>query len=198
MKTLFYIFFTALLISCSQAPSKHLVAEDLKYSAYRFYTNPQTDNWDFYLAHYINISENGHFVAMRHDSFMDDPKYYEGEISDEVIKLIDSKLHEVHFRADYSWKDEDAFIYDGFTYCIDYKNINTYDRNKIQFIPNNSPEQIKSLVPVFDSLFFKANIKVSKINLDEYSEQLKQLYISVNGPLIKAKKVAPIVLPSDK
>ncbi len=195
MKTLLFIIFSLTLFSCNQRPTKALVTENFKYSAYSWHINPQIDTFEFYLAHYIDINKSGHFILMRHDSFMDTQKYFEGDISNTLFKLIDSTFRSEDFKTDYSWKVDGGFTYDGFTYCIDYKKADNNNRKKIQFIPNNSPQQIKTLITILDSVIFRATKASDSINLKEYSEQLKQLYITESGPLPKIEKLPPTFEP---
>ncbi|MBL7804910.1 MAG: hypothetical protein JNL02_14310 [Saprospiraceae bacterium] len=195
MKSLLFITFSLTLFSCTQRPTKALVIENFKYSAYSWHINQEVDTFEFYLAHHIDINKSGHFVLMRHDSFMDTPKYFEGDINDNLFKLIDSTFRSEDFNADYSWKVNDGFLYDGFTYCINYKKTDNNYRKKIQFIPNNSPQQIKTLITLLDNVIFQATKASDSINLKDYSEQLKQLYIAESGPLPKLEKLPPTFEP---
>ena len=64
----------------------------------------------FYLAHYLDIDKNGHYSLMRHDTFMDTPKYFAGDIPDSLIKSINEVLATGNYGTDYSIKPEDVLF----------------------------------------------------------------------------------------
>ena len=162
------------------------MTDDLKYSAYSWHLNSDTPT--FYLAHYIDIDKNGHFVLMRHDTFMDTPKYFTGDIPDTLTKAINDVFATYNYNIDYSIKPEDSFIYDGFTYCIDYKKKDSLAK-KIQFIPNKSPDRIKQIGLLLDKLIYTStNIPTSKFDTDMYSKELANFSLQVSGPLPKLEK----------
>lgn len=190
MRPLLTFIFLLTISACrqkTQTPS--LTTDDLKYSAYSWHCG--ADTIEFYLAHYLDIDKNGHFIAMRHDTFMDAPKYFTGDITDSLKNLINKTFIVDNFVKDYSWKPEDNFIYDGFTYCLDYKKIDSLEK-KIQFIPEKSPEQIKRISQLLDTLIYSsASNKIDSFNTKEYAKELSLFNLQISGPLPKMVKFTP-------
>ncbi len=182
-----YILLSLTLFSCQQQSKKEkLVTDNFKYSAYLWHMSSDTPI--FYLAHYLDIDKYGHYSLMRHDTFMDAPKYFAGSIPDSLIKSINEVLAKDNYATDYSIKPEDSFIYDGFTYCIDYKKKDSLSR-KIQFIPNKSPDPIKKISLMLDKLIFAMTIdKTNKFDTDQYSKVLSNFSLHVSGPLPKLER----------
>ena len=189
LRPLLLIVFTLTFAACKQsAPTKKLVTADFKYSAYYWHFNQQVDSFEFYLVHYIDIDAKGNFVLMRHDRWMDKPKYFSGFVNDTIRQLLDTTFYHDNFKTDYSWNINNPFIYDGFTYCFDYKKQDS-ERKQIQFIPHNSPAPIKKLSLLLDTLISNAfTTSIDTLNLKSYTEQLKQLYITVSGQPPKPSK----------
>ena len=175
------------IFACQQKNRTNiLLTDDLKYSAYSWHLNSDTPT--FYLAHYIDIDNNGHFVLMRHDTFMDTPKYFTGDISDTLAKAINDVLATDNHNTDYSIKPEDSFIYDGFTYCIDYTMKDSLSK-KIQFIPNKSPDRIKHLGLLLDTLIYSlATDSTDKFSTDEYAKELTNFSLQTSSPLPRLEK----------
>jgi hypothetical protein len=145
-------------------PIKTLSTGDLKYSAYNMDYNEQTDEYKLYLAYYIEIYKNAGFVLMRHDTRTGPQKYFKGIISDTICCLIDSTFLNRTYNSDYIEKMDTPVIYDGFTYCFDYKKKNG-EKSKIRYIPPYSPDRVKILGSALDSLIYKT----TKSNIDSFS-----------------------------
>src|SRR5438552_396460 len=94
------LFIVSLTIFTCQQKSRTgiLVTDDLKYSAYLWHLNSDTPT--FYLAQYVDIDKNGHYILMRHDTFMDAPKYFTGDISDTLTKAINDVLATDNYSTD--------------------------------------------------------------------------------------------------
>jgi hypothetical protein len=124
---------------------------------------------------------------------MDTPKYFTGDIPDSLIKSINEVFATANYGTDYSIKPEDSFIYDDFTYCIDYKKKDSLAR-KIQFIPNKSPAEIKKIALLLDKLIFASTTnKTDKFDIDKYTKELSTFSLQVSGPLPKLEKPNVIV-----
>jgi hypothetical protein len=159
-----------------------LVTDDLKYSAYYWHLNEQTNNFEFYLVHYIDIDKEGNYVLMRHDIWSDKPKYFKGLIDDTIRKCIDSTLFNDTFNTDYSYMTNPNFIYDGFTYCLDYTT-ETSKRKKILFIPHNSPAKINILSTLLDTLIYSSKTEIlDTLNITPYAKQMKELAEKIEPP----------------
>lgn len=125
---------------------------------------------------------------MRHDTFMDTSKYFTGDIPDTLAKAINDALATDNYSMNYSIKPEDSFIYDGFTYCLDYKKKDSLAK-KIQFIPNKSPEQIKHLGLLLDKLIYSlATDRTDKFSTDDYAKELSSFSLQASGPLPRLEK----------
>src|ERR1700681_3394137 len=149
--TLNLILFLA-IYACKQSKPTHFFSITyLKYSAYS--RQFIFDGSDFYLAQYFNMDKNGHFILMRHNSFMDSPKYFTGFLTDSFLNLINATFDTKTFETDYLLKPADNFIYAGFNYCFDYKSIDGMGK-KIMFIPPKSPPEIKKLGQLLDTLIY--------------------------------------------
>jgi hypothetical protein len=177
------------LVGCASKPQnqseKSFSSTELKYSAYNWYVNENTDTFDFYLAHYIAIDSNGHFVLMRHKTDENKPLYFSGYLTDTIRKQIDTILQNRTYHSDYTWEVNSGFIYDGYTYTIDYKNNNS-ERKIIQFIPNNSPLPIRILAKMLDSIIYKTDSnKLDTLFIDDYSIELNKSYINRPFPKVK-------------
>ena len=195
--SLLFIVFSFTFSACKQnTPLKKLVTTDFKYSAYYWHFNEQVDSFEFYLVHYIRIDEKGNFLLMRHDKCMGKPKYFSGLVNDTIRQYLDTTFYYDNFKTDYSWNINNPFIYDGFTYCVDYKKQDS-EMKQIQFIPNNSPTSIKKLSLLLDTLISNAsNVSRDTLDLKSYTKQLKQLYITVSGHPPKPSKVLIEFKPS--
>ena len=187
MRVIIVIILSLSLLACQQkSRTETLVTENLKYSAYSWHLSSDTPL--FYLAHYLDIDKNGHYSLMRHDTFMDIPKYFAGDIPDSLIKSINEVFATDNYSSDYSIKPEDSFIYDGFTYCIDYKKKDSLAR-KIQFIPNKSPDTINKIALLLNKLIFASTTnKTNKFDTEQYSKELSTFSLQVSGPLPKLEK----------
>ncbi len=192
MRLLLVIFSSLAFVACNQnKPAKRLVTEDLKYSAYYMHFNEKVDSFEFYLVHYLDIDKNGKFILMRHDEWMSTPKYFQGFINDTIRQQIDTIFYNDDFKTDYSYDVERNGIYDGYTYCLDYSKENNFNK-KIQFIPVNSPDQVKALSKLLDTLVYNVSaLPAESLNLRRYTEQLEVLYISKQGRVPKAQKPPP-------
>ncbi len=127
---------------------------------------------------------------MRHDEFMDKPKYFEGTLPDSLRKLIDTTFLKNNFKTDYAWSVNDGTIYEGFTYCFDLTKSNT--NKKIIFIPRNSPSEMKLLATLLDTVIYsKATIQVDTINIKSYKEELRRNHIAQFGQLPRITKEPP-------
>ena len=83
MRLILTLIFIFTFVSCKQSnPTKRLVTADLKDSAYYWHLKEQTDSFEFYLVHYIDIDKEGNYFLMRHDVWRDKPRYFKGLIDD--------------------------------------------------------------------------------------------------------------------
>lgn len=183
MRPLLYIICIILIAACKQSVvPKKLVTGDLKYSAYFWHFNEISNGWEFYLVYSIDIGQNGQFVLMRHDEFKKSPRYFNGGINDTVWNCINSTISKDTFKTNYSYLTNPNFIYDGLTYCLDYKTDNG-SRKKILFIPENSPEKIAKLGEVLDTLIYRAK-KVARdtMALTAYTLDLKHFAYKFDAP----------------
>jgi len=116
-----FSIFLLLLVSCNLPKPKHsLIINDLKYSGYYWHVNYSSHESEFYLDHYIDIDESGHFIIMRHDKWRGGPTFFSGEINDTIRRQIDSTFIDKKYNREY-FPPFGAIMYDGLTYCIDYK-----------------------------------------------------------------------------
>ena len=104
MRPILTILFLSVLASCQQTNSpKKLVTDDLKYSAFYWHLNQQTDSFEFYLVHYIEIDKKGNYVLMRHDEWRGKPRYFKGSINDTIRECIDTTFLKDSFKTDYTY-----------------------------------------------------------------------------------------------
>ena len=152
-----------------------MVTQDLKYSGFYWHFNEQTKKREFYLDHYINIKKNGKYVLMRHDDWMSKPVYSNGFMDSSILSLIDKVFLKSKFKSDYTLDLEKLAIYDGLTYCFDYK-IEGEKNKEIQFIPPYSPDQLKLLGSMLDTFISKAiKTKMDTIPLENYKDRLSEI-----------------------
>jgi hypothetical protein len=191
MRPFLFISLALTFTGCTrQKATDTLVTDNLKYSAYYWHLNQNTDSFQFYLAHYLDIDKNGNFKIMRHDEFMDKPKYFEGTLTDTIQKLIDTTFLYENYKTDYAWNVNDGTTYDGFTYCFDITKNDT--NKKVLFIPRNSPVQIKSLSALLDTIIYnRATKRSDDMNLKPYENVLSRYHIAMFGQLPKIQKVPP-------
>lgn len=198
MKLLLFIITLLILVACNDTKSSAnpLLPTNLKYSAYCWYFKEKVDSFEFLLDHYIEIDKNGHFILMRQDGWRGKALYFSGHINDTIRKQIDIVFKNDDYKADYTWKVENNFFYDGFTYSLDYKN-NNNERKLIQYIPNNSPKPINNLGRLLDTLIYKsAAQKSGTLNMDSYKNELKSLSQAMAPqPRIKRVKLKFFVPP---
>jgi hypothetical protein len=181
---LFNILILLLVVSaCNNAKSdRSLSINNIKYSAYSWHYVPDKDSFEFYLASYLSIDNNGTFVVMRHDSFMDTPKYFGGSISDTIRKKIDS-MFEQPYSPVYTYSPDTPIIYDGFSYFIDYVKKDS-ERKTIQFIPKFSPLRIQELSNLLDTLIYSRAVdKINAFNIVNYEKELiKEVKVNTKLP----------------
>ena len=194
MRPIFSLIFISglALLSCKQStPTKKLVTKDLKYSAYYWHLNEHTDSFEFYLVHYINIDKEGNYFLMRHDVWRDKPRYFKGSISNKIRECIDTTFLNDSFKIDYTYMTNPNFIYDGFTYCLDYSTQNR-KRKEILFIPPNSPAEIKTISPLLDTLIYSNKREIlDTLDIALYTKQLKELAEKIEPPPPPPKMLPP-------
>lgn len=186
----FSIYTICLLFVACYQPKKEikLATTHFIYSAYRWYT--QADTSMFYLAHYLEIDQNGHYRIMRHERYMDSARFFTGDIPDTARQAINAFIKKNSSAKDYLSIPEDSFIYDGFTYCFDYKKQDSADFH-FQFIPPKSPDDINQLRKLLDNLIFVWAAKdTSHFELTDYSMLLSHRSVYTPTP----EKVKPIII----
>ncbi len=188
-KLTIYLLAVFVFVGCALKPhdqaGKDFPSTELKFSAYTWHQNENTDSWDFYLANYLEIDSNGHFVLMRHEKFAGRMLYFSGHFTDATFSQIKGILQNRTYENDYTWKVESGSIYDGFTYTIDYRGFNR-ERKVIQFIPNNSPEPIRILRKILDSICYETNTdKLDTLFIDDYACELKKSFRPSLLPKVK-------------
>src|ERR1051325_8298494 len=155
MRRLLFIINTFMLVACARQNSRDRMAtKEFNYSAFLWHLTPESDSFNFYLAHYIKIDKNGHFQVMRRDTFMAAPHFFEGLLPDTLCKLIDKTFATDTFKTDYNWNVNDGFTYDGFKYYIDIKKLDSINAKKIFFIPNKAPSELNRLAKDLDTLIY--------------------------------------------
>ena len=160
-----------------------MATEDLKYSAFYWHFNDHTKKREFYLDHHINIKKNGTYVLMRQDDWMGKPIYSNGFIYSSILNLIDTIFLKSKYKPDYTFDIERLAIYDGLTYCLDYK-IDGRQNKEIQFIPSNSPDHLTSLGSILDTIISKAiQTNLDTIFLETYKERLIEISLPNLPPL---------------
>lgn len=193
MRPLLFITLILTLFACGrQNPTGKSLTKRFKYSAFLWHLSPDNDSFNFYLAHYIDIDQDGHFELMRRDSFMSKPKFFKGILPDTIRKLIDTTFAKDSFKTDYKWNVNDGFVYDGFTYRMDVENPDSINLKKIFFIPNKAPSQINRIAIRLDTLIYDIKGKsVDTFDTYLYQEQLKQDYVAKYGQLPKVNREQP-------
>jgi hypothetical protein len=191
MKIFYFSCIVILLVSCSDKNNERsLVTNNLKYSAYSWHFNPDKDSFEIYLAQYMNIEKDGKYSLMRHDVFMDSPKYFEGVLTDSIRVQIDSTLTTA-FDSIYSYTSDSPIIYDGFSYVFDYQ-MQGSKRKIVHFIPQYSPEQIRKLSTVLDSVIYsKIGKRIDSFSIEDYKSDIRKNIeqLGIRPP----KRVAPNV-----
>lgn len=197
MRPFLILIFISGFVSCKQSNStKKLATDDLKYSAYYWHLNEQTNSFEFYLVHYIDVDREGNYVLMRHDVWRDKPRYFRGSIDDTIRQCIDTTFFNDSFKTDYSYMTNPSFIYDGFTYCLDYRTQNS-KRKKILFVPHNSPTKINILSSLLDTLIYSSKTEIlDALDITLYTKQLKELSEKVDPPPPPPKMLPPSPLNS--
>ncbi len=188
MKPVLILSFLFLITACRQnTPTNSLITEDLKYTAYGWHLG--ADSIEFYVAHYLDIDKEGHYVLMRHDTFMDKPKYFAGIIPNTVFKQIKATLSDTTLKNVYDFKTPNSVIYDGFNYCIDYKSKNGF-KKIIQFIPSQSPMQIQNLSTLLDTLIYSTSkTPTQAFNFDNYKNYLNKISLTHPPPRREPPKI---------
>ena len=137
-------------LSCKQSDSKKTrKIEELRYTAYSWHMG--ADSAKFYIAHSLDIDTKGRYLLLRHNTFIDSPKYFMGIVNGTVLSLIDETLGDTTYQRKYDYTK--PVIYDGYTYSFDF--IDKFGhRNTIQFIPSQSPKGIQLLCEKLDTLIY--------------------------------------------
>lgn len=183
MKLLLYISLVIILSACGRKlKNKNFLNADLKYSSYLWHLNQDANDFEFYLATYIHIDSSGKYQLIRHSTFLDNPQYFGGTLSDSIRKIIDSMLLENKYvpeiRKDGVVEIDTPFlIYDGFSYLLDYKIIGK-DRTKVQYINSSSrtPDNILFLTSLFDTIIFKTHAnEIDSFSIGSYIDTLKKI-----------------------
>lgn len=119
---------------------------------------------------------------MRHDDWRGKRIYFKGSINDTLRKCIDATFLEDTFKTDYTYMTNPTFIYDGFTYCLDYSTQKD-KRKEIFFIPHNSPPEIKTISTLLDTLVYSNKSEIlDTLNIALYSIQLKEAAEKIDVP----------------
>jgi hypothetical protein len=183
VKKIFFLFIVLFVfIGCKSSKNKIAITEGIQYSAYDWRHKELSDSTYFCLALYIGIKKNGDFVNMRNLNCKKNGEYFEGSITDSICELINTIINKNDFKNTYANTLEDTIheIYSGFTYCIDYTKKGI--RERIQFIPNKSPQELKNLSLKLDNLIYlKSFSKSDTLNLESYKNELEQIFIKECG-----------------
>ena len=176
MRTLISITIILTIVACNLRPTpKVMETVDLKYSAFYWHSNDQTQKREFYLYSYINIKKNGSYVLMGHDYWKGKTKYFAGIMDSSILKLIDTVFLKSKYKSDYSVDIENLVIYDGLTYCFDYTLEGDKNR-EVQFIPPHSPDQFKLLASKLDTLISKTiKSNIDTLLLETYKSRLSEI-----------------------
>ena len=166
------IFFA--IFACNRPKErKPIKIQDLKYCAYTWYV--REDRNKFYMAHYLEIDSNENYILLRHDTFLDKPKYFRGVINRPIRDLIDATLGDSIYQNIYSFNPPNSAIYDGFDYYLDYLK-EKGERDTIQFIPSRSPNKIQILAAQLDTLiYFSERTEIQAFNLNTFESYLIKL-----------------------
>ncbi len=172
-----------------------------QYSAYSFHFNEEKEIMEFYLAYYFKISEDGNYKIFKHSTFMDIPKYFKGKFEIDDKENIDSLIININNSQPIIIPDTPLLVYDGFTYCLDYK-IGNKATGKIQYINSRSrcPENIYTLTAKLDALILNTRKnETDSFSLGAYIDTLKKISSFYNFPHpLKAppiKKTQPKFIP---
>lgn len=184
MRVLIYILIVSSIVACNQRPTpKAMVTDDLKYSAFYWHLNERTNEREFYLDRYINIKKDGSYVLMRHDDWMGRPRYSNGMVDTNMLKLIDTIFLGSNYQSDYSYDLENPAIYHGLTFCFDY-SLKGGKSKEIQFIPPHSPDKLKLLSSLLDTLMSNAiNTSLDTLYLKSYEDRLSKISLPNLPPL---------------
>ncbi|TAE37627.1 MAG: hypothetical protein EAY66_05405 [Sphingobacteriales bacterium] len=178
MRPIYILVFFLTFTSCKQAKQiDSFQIKNLKYTAYSF--RMSLDSAELYIAHYLEINKSGRYICMRHNSFNDKAQYFRGSINDTIFSRINSTLIETTFKNTYYFKHPNSVLYCGFNYCLDYET-KTGIKKTIQFVPSQSPTQIKILSALFDTLIYSTNkTKIQPFQIDSYKNKIKSLNLMV-------------------
>ena len=184
MRALISITIILTIVACNErhAPKK-MATDDLKYSAFYWHFNEETKKLEFYLDRYINIKKNGAYVLMRHDDWKGIPKYSNGIVDSNMLNLIDTVFLKSNYNSDYSIDVENPVLYHGLTFCFDYSSKGENNR-EIQFIPPYSPDKLKTLGSMLDTLISKAIANnIDSFSLKNYEDRLSKISLPNLPPL---------------
>jgi hypothetical protein len=190
------LLITMFTISCNFPKNKTYNIEQLKYSAYYWCFNEKNNNFEFRLVYYIEINKYKQVFVYRNKNNIIEA--YKGNISDSVYSIIDSTLSINNYTDNYTLQKESFFIYDGFTYCLDFENNRTNLRQKIQFIPNNVPTSIRQISSLIDSISLNTIKYKYPKSISKYIEELKKDFTTVSLPMPKQSKSIIKFIPPNK
>lgn len=153
--------------------------DSLQYSAYRWRINQKTLNWEFYLAYYIKVRNDGSYLAMRHSTTPEVAMYYKGYIDKSLHILLDS-LEIVPL--DTLYIKPEPRIYDGNTFKL---NFVASKESNIDFYQSDAPSYLLRVATALDNVIFTSDKSTDQFDLSFHEEGLKKQSIQRLGRLPK-------------
>ena len=186
-KHLLFFIISFCAFSCQQTSKNdysNLIVDNIQYSAYRWRTNSNTLEQEFFLAYYININKDGSYKGMNHNIPNEPAIYFKGTLDryDWVCQLLDSLSIVV---LDTLYISPELRIYDGNTFALDFNKEQT--RHKIDFLQLDAPTFLKSLSYKLDLLALYSKNEIMPFNLSIYEEELKKRSLKITGELPKVQ-----------
>lgn len=160
--------------------------DSLQYSAYRWRTNLQTQEWELFLAYYIKIDRHGHYLTMRHNTTPEPAEYFEGETDSLTRRLLDSLFI---MPLDTAYVSPELRVYDGNTFRLTYAKFKAHD---IDFLQIDAPPFLQRLSTTLDTVILKSNQTTKPFDLSSYEKDLKTQSLKRLGGLPKLQK-APLI-----
>ena len=131
---------------------------------------------------------------MRHDSIMDTPKFRSGDLEQWLSREINETLPKIRPKDVDSAKHSDhTFIYDGFTYCLDYE-LEDSKRIKIDYIPTHTIASLAQLSKYLDLQVASNQTKeIQAFEMTEYTKELADFSLR-NGKMLPRREKPNVVI----
>ncbi|MES2848780.1 MAG: hypothetical protein V4685_06965 [Bacteroidota bacterium] len=185
IKSYSIVLITVFLFSCNRTANvdpDNLKFDSIEYGAYRWRTNLNTLDWEFFLAYYIKIYKDGNYIGMNHHISNQPATYFKGQINkiSYLHPLLDSLAV---VKLDSFYISPELSTYNGNTFALDFST--SLKRYHVDFLQIDAPAFLQELSYALDNRILKSWQQISPFDLSVYEQSLKRKSLKLKGELPK-------------